>query len=607
MRNVIKSFARRTIQDQRGQILPISAVMLVALLSLGGLSMDFGRAYIAQARLQTYANAAVLAAAGEVYNTSTTDSATTYANNYSASKGDNNAVSYMGTVSTSVITKCLNMLLPSGTCTSSSPANAVQVRESASIPTTFMALLGKKTMNISAVATASMQGVSEKWNVAIIEDTTGSMSAADTNCGGVSEFQCALNGIQALLAATNPCPAGVTSCSPSAANLRVALFAFPNIITSDLPVANACSGATYTQPLPYQVMTLPKPGASSYAPLSYNENGTTWSASYEITYNASDADGNGFVSDFYAPSNTTTGGLNPSSSVVQAVGYGGTTSGSKTGCLPVAPAGIALNGNTGTPTSSSTVNTADVGEGITYYASAIYAAQAALTAESTAHPGSRNAIILLSDGQANTQWIYFPQGSVTQGTSHGSNWSTPSTILSSESSLGYSTLNSTPNLSAKGAYYLSTPNQEATGTISGVYPDFFDECQQAIVAGQTATNAGTRVYAVAYGAEDTGCGSGSHPDDYTDVTLVTLPNTPNAPFSSAAALTPCMTMENIASSPDFFYSDYLQSGSSVSTTCVDNSHTVTALSQIFQSIASDFTTPRLLPNNAAGTVVSTSN
>jgi len=362
--------------------------------------------------------------------------------------------------------------------------------------------------------------------------------------------------------------------------------------------ANACSGATYTNPLPYQVYTLPKSGLSSYTPLTYVQNGTNWTASYEVTYGASDADANGFVSDFYDPSDSSTGGLYSSSSIVQAVGYGGSGSGNKAGCLTTAPASIALNNNTGTPSSTSIVNTVDVGEGITYYASVIYAAQAALTAEATLHPGSQNAMILLSDGQANTQWIYFPQGSVTQGTSHGSNWSTPSTIESTETADGYSTVNSTPNTSAKGAYYLSTPNQEATGTISGVYPDFFDECQQAIVAAQTAAIAGTRVYAVAYGAEDSGCGAGGHPDDYTDVSMVTMPGTLNASFSSAANLTPCITMENIASSLQYFYSDYLQSGSGVSNTCVDNSHSVTALVEIFESIASNFSTPRLLPNNA---------
>ena len=155
MRKFIKSFARRAIQDQRGQVLPLTAVMLVALMGLGGLGMDFGRAYIAQARLQTYANAAALAAAGVVYDTSTTNDATTYANNYSASTGDENAIGYLGTIMMSVGTKCLNMLLPGGTgCTTGSPANAVVVTEKASIPTTFMAVLGKKTINIAAVATA---------------------------------------------------------------------------------------------------------------------------------------------------------------------------------------------------------------------------------------------------------------------------------------------------------------------------------------------------------------------------------------------------------------------------------------------------------------------
>jgi len=38
--------------------------------------------------------------------------------------------------------------------------------------------------------------------------------------------------------------------------------------------------------------------------------------------------------------------------------------------------------------------------GITYYASVIYAAQAALTAEATLNAKTNNALIFLSDGQA---------------------------------------------------------------------------------------------------------------------------------------------------------------------------------------------------------------
>jgi Flp pilus assembly protein TadG len=597
MRNALLSFARRTIEDQSGQVLAISAVVLAALAVLGGLGMDAGRGYIAQARLQTYANAAALAAAGEVYNSGTQNNSTYYANSYSASTGEENAVSYLGTITTAVATECLNVLMPSGTtCVTGSNPNAVKVTESASIPTTFMALIGKKTMNISAVSTAAMQGVSQKWNVAIIQDATGSMAYSDGNCGSITQFQCALNGIQALLASTNPCAPGVSSCSPSTASLRVALFSFPNIMTQYLPAFNACQSMTFSGPaVPYQVHTLPIPGSTSYVPLEYQEanDSYTWSASYEVTYGASDADSNGFVSDFYAPSSTSTGGLNASSSIVQAVGYGGTGSSSKTGCLVPSPGGIALNGIVGTPNANSKVNTADVGEGITYYASVLYAAQAALTAEATAHPGSQNAIILLSDGQANTQWFYFPQGSMWQWPS--TNSAEPSTKVTGYSE--YDTLKSTPNMNALVASSLSTPNQEATGTISGVYPDFFDECQQAIVAGQYATSHGTRVYTVAYGAEDTGCGSGTRPDYYTDVTLVNLPSSPNVSFT-LATLSPCVTMENVASSLQYFYSDYLQSGSGVSSSCVDNAHSVTSLTGIFQSIASTFSSPRLIPNSA---------
>jgi len=593
----IVSLVRRALKDQRGQVLPWLALGMTGMLGVTGMTIDIGHAYVVHAQLQNDANAAALAAAGQVYVTqSQTVNSTTQADLYSGSSGGNNIDATLGTVTTTVTPACVNMLMPSGTsCTSNSPANAVQVKETTSVPTWLLGVLGFNKIPVAATATASMGGIAQPWNIAVIEDATGSMSSADTNCGGITEFQCALNGIQELLSATNPCPAGASSCTPANANVRMSLWTFPNIITADLPVANACSGTTYTEPLPYQVYTLPLPTATSYTPLTYSYNGTTWSASYEVTYEASDADANGFVSDYYQPSSTSTGGLNASSSIVQAVGYGGTASGSKAGCLPISPASIALNGATGTPTSTTKVNKANVGEGITYYASVLYAAESALVAEQKAHPGSKNAIVLLSDGQANTQWIYFPQGSLVQTPS--ADTASPSTIAAAS---GHSTLNTTANTSALGAYYLSTPNGEATGTISGLYPDFLDECQQAITAAQAATTAGTTVYAVAYGAEDTGCSSGGHPDDYTDVTLVATGN--NAPFT-LSQLTPCVTMENIASSLNTFYSDYLQSGSGVSNSCVDNAHTVTALVQIFASISSTFTTPRLIPASSVSVVL----
>jgi len=406
-----------------------------------------------------------------------------------------------------------------------------------------------------------------------------------------------LDGVQTMLAATNPCRA--TTCTPANANARVALFSYPNIMpspTNYLPIVQSCSAMSYSGPgLPYNVMTLPKENATSYAPIAYQEaNGSyTWAASYEMTWGASDADANGYVSDYYQPSNKTTGGLNPNSSLIQAIGYGGSGSNSKAPCLPIAPSGLAINGAVGTGNNQSIVNTVAVGEGITNYAPVIYAAQASLVAEQALHPGSQNAIILLSDGTANAQWIYFPQGSLWQWPS--TNASFPSTLA--PGSVGYDTLNSTPNKNAYVASGLSSPNQEATGAISGLYPDFFDECQQAIVAGQRATAAGTTVFAVAYGSatgSSSGCGSGGpHAQDYNDVTLVSTGNNASYTLSS---LTPCVAMENIATSLQTFYSDYQQSGSG--STCQDSSHPEVQLNDIFTAISSTFTTPRLIPNNA---------
>jgi len=132
----------------------------------------------------------------------------------------------------------------------------------------------------------------------------------------------------------------------------------------------------------------------------------------------------------------------------------------------------------------------------------------------------------------------------------------------------------------------------------GKYPDWYDQCQQAIVAAQHAANypgSPTTVYGVAYGAENQGCTNGWNLG-LTDTTLVDN-GTYNVPVS-LSTLIPCVTVEDIASSLNTFYSDYQQSGSNVDQSCVSASNNFTNLKTIFQSIAATFTTPRLLPNNA---------
>jgi Flp pilus assembly protein TadG len=109
-------------------------------------------------------------------------------------------------------------------------------------------------------------------------------------------------------------------------------------------------------------------------------------------------------------------------------------------------------------------------------------------------------------------------------------------------------------------------------TTSGLYPSTLQECHQAITAAQAAAGAGTRIYSVAYGAEASGCSTDTSP-----------------------AITPCQTMEGIASSPSYFFSDYTATGGSSS--CISASQPVTGLNNIFQVIATDLTEVKLIPNN----------
>jgi len=156
----------------------------------------------------------------------------------------------------------------------------------------------------------------------------------------------------------------------------------------------------------------------------------------------------------------------------------------------------------------------------TYYAQVIYAAQAYLAAEQTSYPTSKNVMILLSDGNANATSAKMPGASTT----------------------------------------------------SGVYMSTLQQCHQAVTAAKAAATAGTRVYAVAYGAEATGCTTDTSP-----------------------TITPCETMEGIASASQYFFSDYTATGSDSS--CISASQPVTGLNQIFQAIVTDLSEVKLIPNN----------
>lgn len=491
MNRTILSIIHTAYSDQRGQVLPWVTLGMVGFLGLAGLTIDVGKAYVAYDQLQASTNAAALAAAGATYNSSRSTVAS-QAKLYGADSGGKNASASLGTVYTYPSSVCLNILMPVGTaCTAHSVPNAVKVTQTAAVPTYFLRIFGINSIPIQTVAQAAMQGVSQQWNVAIIVDTTLSMSSPpDSSCNGAStRLACAMNGVQAFLGATNPCAPGYTNCASSHANVHVSVFTFPNPVLDDAKYDYNCTRLTQDDIKPY---TFPAANAQSYS--------STNGATYQIT---------GYLSDYYLSSASNR--LNSSSQIVK----------SMTGCLQN-PGGMN-----------------------TYYAGAIYAAQASLLAEQKLNSNSSNAIILLSDGQAQA---------------------------------GAGDMDSSATLNS-----------------NGNYPSYIDDCQQAIKAANDAAYAGTRVYAVAYGSSSgTGCNisGGGTDSSLISSSVYKIPLTVS--LTSTAMITPCITMKDIASDLDYFYAD----SSSANNSCTDGAHSTDNLQDIFLSIASSITNPQLLPKNA---------
>ena len=118
----------------------------------------------------------------------------------------------------------------------------------------------------------------------------------------------------------------------------------------------------------------------------------------------------------------------------------------------------------------------------------------------------------------------------------------------------------------------SSTDMPGASTTSGTYMSSVQECHQAVTAAKAATTAGTKVYSVAYGAEASGCSTDTSP-----------------------TITPCQTMQQMASAPGYFFSDYTATGSS--SACISASEPITGLNQIFTTILTDLKDVKLIPNN----------
>jgi Flp pilus assembly protein TadG len=434
MNNRAKFFLSSFARDEQGQVIPLlAALLMVVLFGLTALSIDLGRVYLGFRQLQASSDAAALAGAQALPNTT----ANAQAIKYSAVSGNLNT--YGNLTGVSMVAgypqvKCLTTLVNQGLpCIAPANGNAVQVKQTVRVPLYFASMVGAQPVTLTATATAAARGAaSAPYNVAIILDTTGSMNLADgtSECSG-SRLSCALQGVQTLLKELSPCAASESTCAMNANGTAknavdtVSLFTFPNVTTTTAVNDTNCSGKNPTIQ-PYSFPTASPTSGAGYVTTPFVNGGTTVNMTYQVTT---------FLSN-YRNSDTSTS-LTASSTLAQAVGAGGS------GCPGMQAPG---------------------GEG-TYYAGALYAAQAALEAQAAANPNSQNVIILLSDGDATAS----------------------KTQMASSTQV------------PKGGLY---------ATAAGTYPSYNSECAQAVTAAQYAASRGTQVYAVAYSPEPTGCTAG---------------------------------------------------------------------------------------------------
>lgn len=533
------SAVRALIQDERGQVLPLVAVAFVLFLGMAGMTMDVGRAYYCSRALQQVVDSVALAGAGSIKTAANSAAAIATANSMNATPGTVNARANLPNVTMASgfpILKCLTTLKNQGmACTGNVPYNAMQVQEQSAVPMYFASLFGVPTMTVTAAATASSRGgAPSPNNIAIVVDTTLSMLSYDSDCGA-TQIACAMNGVIVLLQTLSPCATSLTSCSinngVSASSVdRVALFAFPDVSYLTTSADTTCT------------TTVPNPTASN----------RYWSTA---------APGGNIINFVMPMSPTGATPVTPWPEIPQGMAYS----------FPVAGAVIYVPPLVYYATYPMLL-------GIATYQITNYLSDYRTSDKTTAlNPNS--SLVQAVGGVLGCGSMTTPNYAGISGTYYaGALYAAQSSLVAQQAANpGSGNVIIIISDGDSNAPRTNGPNtiMGPPATSNGQYPSWVGECGQAVVAAQYATSQGTAVYSVAYGAAPVGCTS--------DLLAGSYPN-----------ISPCSTMQYMASAPQYFYSDYHQTGSG--SVCVAG-QPVVSLSAIFSSIANDLTTARLIPNN----------
>ena len=264
----------RSPRRERGQILPLVVLMLIALLGVAAFAIDVGYAYYAKRQLQSATDAAALAGAQDLPNgTSAIATATSYAGS--------NTPSNLASFSFNYQVTCTHTAVVATGCDPSVNPNQLTVSGTGATNTWFARLFGLTHFDVSAHANACSPCASTPVDIVIAVDRTGSMCQPTGPGGECTDLDNAKDGIRTMLGMLNP---------PEA---QIGMVAFPPVQT-----------------------TATSPCAAPYNSLGGNG------------YDGYDSPTRGYLTDAIASDYKVAGALNPASGL-----YQHTVDGDNTSCI----------------------------------------------------------------------------------------------------------------------------------------------------------------------------------------------------------------------------------------------------------------------------------
>ena len=240
---------RRALNDRRGVAALVFAVAATALIGAAGFALDVGVLLSARQALQANTNAAVLDGAYQWNQAGAQSAALSAAQTWNAT----HPVPFVSSITANASAQCITATSGLPTCGAVNGVtvnNAVALKQTGTVPTYFLRVLGINSWTVSAAATAAKAGGPTKpMNIMFVLDTTKSMGTTtdDTGCKvpGISsptKLDCARYGVQLILKRLSP------------QIDKVGLMVFPGMSSTWTPCGSPNIEAYGTTGIVYQVI-----------------------------------------------------------------------------------------------------------------------------------------------------------------------------------------------------------------------------------------------------------------------------------------------------------------------------------------------------------------